>query len=157
MTRPDDESPPVLVSACLAGQPCRYDGTAFPCPAVQRLVELGRAVPVCPEVLGGLPTPRPPMELRQGRVVTREGEDCTEAFRLGARRALALARTHGCVRAILKSRSPSCGCGLVYDGAFSGRLAPGDGVFAALLQDQGFEVVTEANLAVASDDRADQA
>lgn len=156
MTPHDDESAPVLVSACLAGQPCRYDGGAFPCPAVRKLVEQGRAVPVCPEVLGGLPTPRPPMELRQGRVVTSLGEDCTDAFGLGARRALDLARSRGCVRAILKSRSPSCGSAMVYDGTFSGRLAPGDGVFAALLKDQGFEVVTEADLAASPDDCANQ-
>ncbi|SNR82474.1 Uncharacterized conserved protein YbbK, DUF523 family [Humidesulfovibrio mexicanus] len=144
MTEHTDLGAPVLVSACLAGYPCRYDGSAFPCPAVVRMVEQGRAVPVCPEQLGGLPTPRAPMELRNGRVVANSGADCTEAFSLGARKGLEVARAHGCVRAILKSRSPSCGSGFVYDGAFSGRLVPGDGVFAALLKEQGFAVTTEA-------------
>lgn len=146
MTESNAFSVPVLVSACLAGVPCRYDGSAFPCPAVVLLVEQGRAVPVCPEQLGGLPTPRAPMELRNGRVMAKSGADCTDAFSSGARQGLDLARLHGCVRAILKSRSPSCGSGLVYDGTFSGCLVPGDGVFAALLKEHGIVVTTEVEI-----------
>lgn len=137
---------PVLVSACLAGRACRYNATAAPHPAVLALVAQGRAVLVCPEVLGGLPVPRDPMELRQGRALAASGADHTEAFLSGARRALSICRKHGCVRAILKSRSPSCGCGQVYDGSFSGRLVPGDGLFAALLQQHGVCVCTEQDL-----------
>lgn len=138
--------PPILVSACLAGEACRYDGSAAAHPAVLELVRQGRALPVCPEVLAGLPTPRPPMEIRAGRVVTRSGADVSEAFQAGARRALEMALAAGCREAILKARSPSCGCGQVYDGSFTGFLIPGDGVFAALLKTQGIAVRTEADL-----------
>ena len=136
----------VLVSACLAGEACRYDGSASPNAVVLDLLARGLAVPVCPEVLGGLPTPREPMELRGGRVLGRSGLDCTEAFAAGARRALEICREHGCASAILKARSPSCGCGRVYDGGFCGRLVSGDGVFAALLKAAGIPVRTEEDL-----------
>jgi len=136
----------VLVSACLAGEACRYDGSASPHAVVLDLLARGLAVPVCPEVLGGLPTPREPMELRDGRVLGRSGLDRTEAFAAGARRALEICRKHGCASAILKARSPSCGCGSVYDGRFDGRLVPGDGVFAALLKVGGVSVRTEEDL-----------
>ena len=136
----------ILVSACLAGQACRYDGGSMPHPVVLRLAREGRALPVCPEVLGGLGVPRESLELVGGRAVFRSGADCTEALRDGAREALALAVAQGCQRAILKSRSPSCGCGRVYDGTFSGRLVPGDGMLAALLKANGFAVVSEEDL-----------
>lgn len=138
--------PPILVSACLAGEACRYDGSAAAHPAVLELVRQGRAVPVCPEVLGGLPTPREPMEIRAGRVVSRMGADVSEAFHEGARRALEMALAAGCREAILKARSPSCGSGVVYDGTFSGVLIPGDGVFAAFVKAQGIAVRTESDL-----------
>ncbi|MBC7106164.1 MAG: DUF523 domain-containing protein [Firmicutes bacterium] len=143
-----------LVSACLAGHSCAYDGRARPHPLVERLVGEGRAVPVCPEALGGLPTPRPPAEIQGGdghevfagraRVVDLEGRDVTDAFLEGARTALAIARRHGLTAAILKARSPSCGYGLIYDGTFAGRLRPGHGVTAALLLHHGFPVFTES-------------
>ena len=133
----------ILVSACLAGEPCRYNGRDFPCPAVTALVAAGQALVVCPEVLGGLPTPRPPAEIIAGRVVTVDGEDVTAAYQAGAQLALQLARQAGCRTAILKARSPSCGCGQIYDGSFSGRLIVGDGVFAALLKMAGIMVRTE--------------
>jgi D-alanine-D-alanine ligase len=142
----EDQTPRVLVSACLAGEPCRYDGRANTHPAVVRLAEQGRAVLVCPEVLGGLPTPREPMELCGGRVLGASGADATDAFRKGAQLALAVARQHGCTQAILKARSPSCGVGQVYDGSFTRRLVPGDGVLAALLKAQGIAVCTEETL-----------
>lgn len=137
----------VLVSACLAGVRCRYDGGACPDPAVVDLVRRGRALPVCPEQLGGLPTPRRPAEIRGGagadvlegraRVVTASGADVTDAFLRGAEETLRLARLSGAEGAILKARSPSCGVGAVYDGSFTGRLRPGDGVAAALLRRAG--------------------
>ncbi len=137
---------PILVSACLAGEPCRYDGSAAPHPAVLELVRQGRALAVCPEVLGGLPTPRESMELRAGRIVCRSGADVTTAFEAGARQALEVALAAGCAEAVLKARSPSCGCGQVYDGTFSGVLIPGDGVLAALLKQNGIAVRTESVL-----------
>lgn len=137
---------PIIVSACLAGLATRYDGTAFAHPKVLELVRQGRALPVCPEQLGGLPTPRAGREVVNGRVVTKDGQDSTEAFEHGARQALELARLAGCNKAILKARSPSCGSGKIYDGTFSGRLIPGNGVFAALLKADGFEVVSEEDI-----------
>lgn len=132
-----------VVSACLAGIPCRYDGGCSPFAPVVRLVESGQALPVCPEQLGGLPTPRVPAEIRNGRVLTRDGVDVTEAFLRGARKALQLARQCGATEAVLKARSPSCGCGPVYDGTFSRKLVPGKGLFAALLLEEGLAVHSE--------------
>ena len=111
-----------VVSACLAGESCRYDGGCSPCPAVQALVRTGQALPVCPEVLGGLPTPRVPSEIRGGRVVAKDGTDVTGAFTCGAEEALRLALENGCTAAILKARSPSCGSGEIYDGDVEGAL-----------------------------------
>ncbi len=133
----------ILVSACLAGEPCRYNGLGFTCPAVAALVTAGKALAVCPELLGGLSTPRPPAEIFVDRVLTVVGEDVTAAYHEGAQLALKLARQAGCRTAILKARSPSCGCGQIYDGSFSGRLIPGDGVFVALLKQAGIVVQTE--------------
>ncbi len=134
----------ILISACLAGIPCRYDGGANTVPALAELAARGEAVPVCPEVLGGLPTPRIPSErLADGRVVNAEGEELTEAFRRGAEKALAICRAHGCACAVLKARSPSCGKGLIYDGSFTHTRTPGNGVFAALLIENGVQVRTE--------------
>ena len=123
----------ILVSACLLGTPCRYDGASRPCGELARLEVLGhRRIPVCPEVMGGLPTPRPPAELqRDGRVVDRAGKDVTEAYRLGA-------------EAVLKERSPSCGRGQIYDGSFTGRLTEGSGVTARLLEEHGVQVYGES-------------
>jgi len=103
-------------------------------------------VPACPEVLGGMPVPRTPAEIKGGRVVSIEGEDRTEKFRLGARRALELARKAGAETALLKSGSPSCGCDLIHDGSFSGRLVPGKGVTAALLEENGLTVCSELDM-----------
>jgi uncharacterized protein YbbK (DUF523 family) len=137
------EKPPVIVSACLAGLAARYDGTSMPHPEVLELLRRGRALPVCPEQLGGLPTPRPPHEIAEGRVLDITGADRSEQFRSGAEQALQLALRAGCKRAVLKSRSPSCGSGMVYDGSFSGGLVPGDGLFAKMLKEAGIEVLTE--------------
>lgn len=132
--------PLYLVSACLAGRACRYDGTACPVPELKRLVDAGLAMAVCPEELGGLPTPRPPAEIRGNRVVTRDGRDVTAQFERGAEQTLTFARSRNLRRAILKDRSPSCGCGLIYDGTFSGSLTAGDGVAAAKLREAGIIV-----------------
>ena len=135
----------ILVSMCLLGVPCRYDGKSRPDAAVTALSGAHELVPVCPEQLGGLPTPRTPAERRGARVVTRDGRDVTQAYRDGAQRALDLARTLGCEAAVLKERSPSCGCGRIYDGTFSGALTDGDGVTAELLAREGIRVVGESD------------
>ena len=132
-----------VVSACLAGEACRYDGTPNPCEAVLELVRTGQALPVCPECLGGLSTPRVPCEVRGERVVNRVGEDVTAAFRAGAEAALRMALDNGCTHAVLKSRSPSCGFGRVYDGSFSGKTSPGNGLFARLALEAGLIVASE--------------
>ena len=134
---------PILVSACLLGTPCRYDGSGK---ADARLLKLGakrQLIPVCPELLGGLPTPRPPAERVGARIFDKSGADVTSAYLRGAQETLRLARLLGCKTAILKARSPSCGAGQIYDGTFSGTLVPGHGVTAALLAQNGITVFTE--------------
>lgn len=135
-----------IVSACLAGANCRYNGQAKPHPKVLEMVRRGEAIPVCPEQMGGLPTPRPPAEQRGNRVFTNKGDDVTDAFVHGAEEALRVAQLAGCDEAVLKSRSPSCGPGKVYDGTFSGKLVDGDGVFAKVLKDNGVKVKSEEEL-----------
>ena len=135
----------ILVSACLLGTPCRYNGKGVLDPAVQVLMREHQLVPVCPERLGGLEAPREPSEISGGRVFGRDGRDVTAEFELGARRALEAARRFGCRCAILKERSPSCGSSAVYDGSFSGRVVPGAGVAAALLMENGVRVFSEEN------------
>ena len=131
---------PIVISACLLGRQCRYDGSSVPFPQAVMLEERYTLIGVCPEVLGGLQTPRSPSELLDGRVISREGDDCTEAFLRGAQRALEIAEASGCKRALLMDRSPSCGYGVVYDGTFSGILIPGKGIFASLLESKGFMI-----------------
>ena len=138
----------ILVSACLLGQAVRYDGKSMPHHAVIALGDRFELVSVCPECLGGLPTPRTPSEIVVAddgrlRVLSQDGEDRTDAFLAGARACVEIARREGCKLAILKSRSPSCGCGQVYDGTFSGTLKSGDGVTAELLKNEGIPVWTE--------------
>ena len=130
----------ILVSACLAGVNCNYKGGNSEDAGVADLVREGLAVMVCPEQLGGLATPRPPAEIKNGRVFTKNGDDVTEAFLRGAREVLNIAKKYHCHKAILKSRSPSCGCGKIRDGGFSGTLTDGDGITTALLKENGIEV-----------------
>ena len=133
----------LLVSACLLGAPCRYDGKAKKNEAVCALSEEFELIPVCPEALGGLPTPRTPSERRGERVVMRDGRDVTAEYRRGAETALEIARREGVSAAVLKERSPSCGSGEIYDGTFTGALVPGDGVTAELLRANGISVFSE--------------
>ena len=130
----------LLVSACLLGENCKYNGGNNYSPDVERLRERFELVSVCPEQLGGLPTPRVPSERVGEQVLTRDGQDVTEAFRQGAERTLDIARAEGALRAVLQVRSPSCGCGMIYDGTFSGTLVPGKGVAAELLEKNGVKV-----------------
>jgi uncharacterized protein YbbK (DUF523 family) len=149
----------VLVSACLAGRECRYDGSSNLDNWVARLLASGRAVLACPEVDGGLGTPRPPAEIVGGdgedvldgraRVVARTGTDVTDAYIAGAERALRTAVRAGATFAVLKARSPSCGAEGVYDGTFSRTLIDGEGVTAALLRRNGIQVVTEEDFRTA--------
>ena len=139
----------VLVSACLLGVNCRYNGVPKEDTAVKELLnrEDITLIPVCPEQFGGLSTPRTPSERKGGCVVSLEGEDRTEAFMRGAEETGRIAQLYGCEAAILKERSPSCGNKQVYDGSFSGTVVPGEGVTAELLRKNGVKVFGESELA----------
>ena len=130
------------MSACLAGLCTNWRGSSDLIPWVQRAVAQGEAVPVCPEQLGGLPTPRVPSERVGERVVSATGQDVTDAFHRGAERAVEIARSRGCEIAVLAARSPSCGVGEIRDGTFSGRLVAGDGVTAERLREAGLRVIS---------------
>ena len=142
----------VLISACLLGVRCRYDGGDSRNEAAIKQQKKYEFVPVCPEESGGLPTPRPPAEIIGGdgdavlngkaKVMTVDGTDVTDAYLKGARHALEVAQSNGATHVILKARSPSCGCGDIYDGTFSGNLTSGDGVTTALLKRHGITVTS---------------
>lgn len=136
----------ILVSACLLGEPCRYDGKSKPAEGVIALSEKYELIAVCPESDGGLFTPRIPAERVGDRVITRDGRDVTENYLSGARIALDACRDNLIDTAILKARSPSCGKGKIYDGRFSGRLVEGNGVTAQMLMNSGIKVLTEEEL-----------
>lgn len=133
----------ILISKCLAGCCCRWDGDTNLVPEIKALVDQGLAVAVCPEVLGGLPTPREPSEIQGTSVVSKTGRDVTENFRIGAERALSIYLENNCSFAVLKAKSPSCGKGLVHNGLFDGGLVTGNGVTAQLFLDHGIKVFTE--------------
>lgn len=137
---------PILVSACLLGTPCRYDGKSKPCPAVLALQDRYDWIPVCPEEAGGLPTPRLPSERQGNRVCMKNGRDVTQNYQNGAIAALQIAQAHGCAIAVLKEKSPSCGCGKIYDGTFTNTLINGDGITAALLKQHGIRVCGETEI-----------
>jgi uncharacterized protein YbbK (DUF523 family) len=135
-----------LCSACLLGVKCRYDGRSALNRKVIMLLKAETLIPVCPEQLGGLPTPREPAEIRGERVITRSGRDVTENFKRGAKEVLKIAKLYGIKEAIMKQGSPSCGSGRIYDGTFSGKTVKGDGVTAAMLKEHGIKVITEEDL-----------
>jgi uncharacterized protein YbbK (DUF523 family) len=130
----------IMVSACLLGENCKYNGGSNRSEALLRKLAGHEIIPVCPEVAGGLPTPRIPAEIVSGTVRNREGQNVDAAFRAGARAVLELAQREQPDLLILKSRSPSCGVHEIYDGTFSGKLIPGRGVFAELAYRAGFKV-----------------
>ncbi len=140
------KKPVILVSACLLGVCCRYDGESKPCDEVIALRDRFTMIPICPEVDGGLPTPRTPSERVGNKVLMKDGRDVTKNYSDGADEALRRAQLYGCTAAILKARSPSCGSGLVYDGSFTGTLVEGDGVTAELLKNNGIKVFSEENI-----------
>ncbi|MGZ3774174.1 MAG: DUF523 domain-containing protein [Pseudobdellovibrionaceae bacterium] len=130
-----------IVSACLAGVHCRYDCKSQARTEIQQMVQNGSAIPVCPEQLGGLPTPRPPAERVTEKVVTKSGQDVTAQYFFGADEALKIAKLCGATEALLKSKSPMCGSGKIYDGTFTGSLKSGDGVFTELLKKNGINII----------------
>ena len=142
----------ILISACLLGVNCRYDGGNSRDDSAIKHYQGNELIPVCPEEAGGLPTPRPAVEIVGGdgndvldgkaKVLTADGEDKTEEFLKGAKHALELAQSQGATSVLLKARSPSCGCGTIYDGTFSATLISGDGVTTALLKRNGIEVIS---------------
>ena len=140
------EKTAILVSACLLGVCCRYNGTGGRLPELEELLRLAHAVPVCPEILGGLPTPRPPAERRGDRVITCEGGDVTAAYLRGAGETLKLAEVYGAKIALMKERSPSCGAGEIYDGTFTHARIPGDGTASELLKARGIAVFGESRI-----------
>lgn len=133
----------IVVSDCLRGIACRYDGGSKPSEAVLSLCNRTEALGVCPEREAGLPVPRPPAEQRDGGVWGADGTDLTSSFARGAQTCLRMAQEHGAPLAVLKEKSPSCGPSCVYDGTYSGRLVKGAGVFARLLRKEGVCVVSE--------------
>ena len=133
----------IIVSACLLGVSCRYDGNSKPNEKIIKLKEKYNLIPICPEIMGGLPTPRMSAEIKDGRVKTENGIDVTEEYKKGAEEALKLARLFGCKKAILKENSPSCGCGKIYNGEFTRTLKDGNGITAELFIKNGIDVFGE--------------
>ncbi|MBN1949158.1 MAG: DUF523 domain-containing protein [Candidatus Cloacimonetes bacterium] len=136
----------ILVSACLLGIKCKYDGNDNFCPTVAELAGQNLIIPVCPEQLGGLPTPRYPAEISKGKIINCLGEDVTEQFTRGARETLKIAQLCKANRAVLKQNSPSCGSRFIYDGTHQNQLINGTGITAKLLIENGIEVISEHDL-----------
>lgn len=136
----------VIVSACLLGVRCRYDGKNVPKPDIISLKDKVSFVPVCPEIFGGLPTPRMPAERRKDKIVSKSGIDVTAEYIKGAEETLRLAKMFDCKFAILKARSPSCGYGKIYNGTFSNTITDGSGVTAELLIANGIKVFGESEI-----------
>ena len=138
--------PPLLISACLLGRNCKYNGGNNYTPLAEALRERYELIPVCPEAFGGLKIPHEPSERVGDRVLSKSGADVTAAFQRGAEKTLALALQHGVKKAVLKERSPSCGCGSIYDGTFTGTVVPGNGVAAELLLSHGVVIYGESRI-----------
>lgn len=136
----------ILVSACLLGENCKYNGGNNRCEEIIKLGEKHKLVPICPECFAGLPIPRVPSEIKGDKVFSKDGKDLTEEFKDGAEKALYVAQEAGCQIAILKERSPSCGFGKIYDGSFSGKVIDGNGIAAQLLYENGIVILGESQL-----------
>ena len=134
-----------VVSACLAGCKCRYDGKDNLCPKVKQLVDEGRAVTVCPEVMGGMTTPIIPSERKEGKVINSNGDDNTAYFVRGVEKSIEVVKEHNIKKAILKAKSPSCGNKYIYDGTFSKTLVEGKGMLAEKLTELGLEIYDEGD------------
>lgn len=135
----------ILVSACLLGENCKYNGKSNYCEKVIELSKKHNLIPACPEQLGGLPTPRAPSEIKQNKVINKVGEDLTNEFILGANKTLEIAKKFDCKYAILKARSPSCGFFEIYSGNFDKSLVLGNGITAELLSKNNIIVLNEEN------------
>ncbi len=133
----------ILVSACLLGIKCRYDGSCFSNNEIEKLRNVYNLIPICPEIYGVLETPREPCEILGDRVMTKSGINITKSFYDGAKEVLNLARFFDCKYAILKERSPSCGCNEIYDGTFSGTVIKGRGITANLLFENDISIFSE--------------
>ena len=136
----------IAVSACLLGENCKYNGSNNECKEVIELGKKHTLIPICPECFGGLPIPRVPSEIKNGRVYSKAGEDLTEAFCDGAEKSLYVAEENACRIAVLKERSPSCGFGEIYDGSFTGKTIFGNGITAQLFYDNGITVLGESKI-----------
>lgn len=132
----------ILVSACLLGVNCKYNGGNNYSEEVDKILKNYDAIPICPEIFGGLPTPRTPAEKVGDKVLTKDGKDVTKEFVKGATECLFLAKKLGIKKALLKAKSPSCGAGEIYDGNFTGTLTKGDGITTKILKENGIEVIT---------------
>ncbi len=141
----------VLVSACLYGDKCRYDAedVSFDDPTFLKWKEEGKLVKICPEVYGGLKTPRPDSQIRGERVLARTGQDVTEEYEKGAEEAVRLAEENKVVCCIMKQRSPSCGSKIIYDGTFTGGKIKGEGIAVRKLRKAGFKVFGEEDMEAA--------
>jgi len=137
------QSSPIVVSACLLGETCRFDGRGKYNSELLELLKDQTIIPICPEVEGGLPTPRPPAEIRGSGVFRKNGEDVSAAFLKGASISTEKSVSSHVTQAILKSRSPACGCGKVYDGSFSNTLIDGDGIFTQQLKSAGIACISD--------------
>ena len=136
----------ILVSSCLLGLNCRYDGKGVLSNDIIRLKEKYNLIPFCPEIYGGLPTPREPAEIINGKVITKSGKDVTSSYIQGAKQALNLCELFNCKIAILKEKSPSCGYHKIHNGKFDGGLVNGDGITAKLLSNNGIIVIGESQV-----------
>lgn len=136
----------ILISACLLGVNCKYDGTNNDNEKVNEYIKDKELIIICPEIMGGLTTPREPSEILNEKVISKSGKDVTQNFKRGANETLMLAKKFNVKKALLKAKSPSCGCGLIYDGTFNGKLIKGDGITTELLKKHGIEVLTEKDL-----------
>ena len=136
----------ILVSACLLGHNCKYNGGNNDNAAVHKFLEGKEYVVFCPERAGGLPAPREPSEIRGDKVYSRTGQDVTEEFHAGAEKALAFCQKHGVTLAVMKERSPSCGVHAIYDGTFTGKTIPGMGMAARLLAENGIVLMSEEDI-----------
>lgn len=138
----------ILISACLFGVKCRYDGTGTTIKEIEQLKKKYNLIPFCPEIAGGLSTPRPAVELCEGKALAKDKKDFSEEFIKGGEYMLKSAVAFDCPFAILKSRSPSCGKGIIHDGCFTGKLVDGNGISAQLLIDNGIKVFTEEEVSL---------
>ena len=136
----------IAISACLLGTPCRYDGKSKEYKGIKELEQYYNLIPICPECLGGLSTPRVPSEIVNGKVINKEGFDNTLCFTNGAKKALTIYEDNNCAFAILKESSPSCGANWIYDGSFSGKKIKGMGICAKMFEEKGIKVYTEDDI-----------